>query len=293
VTYDGAADRAGTAARTAYLDAVIDELESAASDRERATDGFLDRVNSAFDGPDVGDALASREAARDSGTYAIGEDGPGGAVTFEPNGSPGYLPRTTVDGEAVDGVDGTTTRPLAVRNVNYVTVPYGEVSSGVVDRILGTEDTVRVGTAGRSLLLANDALAADDDPDLRADRDALARQIDGSLDEVDGALGSTLRVRTSLSRDERRRALDEAAASYGSPASVRLPSETDPIRIASPPRPQASGRCRGRPKRRSPRTYASRRGPRPGGTRFGSRPGSSTRRRASAGVAQRPDGKGG
>jgi len=67
VTYDGAADRAGTAARTAYLDAVIDELESAASDRERATDGFLDRVNSAFDGPDVGDALASREAARDSG----------------------------------------------------------------------------------------------------------------------------------------------------------------------------------------------------------------------------------
>jgi len=96
--------------------------------------------------------LASREAARDSGTYAIGEDGPGGAVTFEPNGSPGYLPRTTVDGEAVDGVDGTTTRPLAVRNVNYVTVPYGEVSSGVVDRILGTEDTVRVGTGGRSLL---------------------------------------------------------------------------------------------------------------------------------------------
>jgi len=94
-------------------------------------------VNSAFDGPDVGDALASREAARDSGTYAIGEDGPGGAVTFEPNGSPISL-RTTVDGEAVDGVDGTTTRPLAVRNVNYVTVPYGEVSSGVVDRILGT-----------------------------------------------------------------------------------------------------------------------------------------------------------
>ncbi|ACM55795.1 conserved hypothetical protein [Halorubrum lacusprofundi ATCC 49239] len=235
VTYDGAADRAGTAARTAYLDAVIDELESAASDRERATDGFLDRVNSAFDGPDVGDALASREAARDSGTYAIGEDGPGGAVTFEPNGSPGYLPRTTVDGEAVDGVDGTTTRPLAVRNVNYVTVPYGEVSSGVVDRILGTEDTVRVGTAGRSLLLANDALAADDDPDLRADRDALARQIDGSLDEVDGALGSTLRVRTSLSRDERRRALDEAAASYGSPGerAVAVGDGSYPDRVAA------------------------------------------------------------
>ncbi|ELZ38105.1 hypothetical protein C471_10991 [Halorubrum saccharovorum DSM 1137] len=234
-TYDGAVDRAGTAARAAYLDAVIDELEAAADDRERATDGFLDRVNGAFDGPDVGDALASREAARDPGTYAVGEGGPGGEVTFAPSGSPGYLPRTTVDGETVDGVNGTTTRPLAVRNVNYVTVPYAEVSSGIVDRILGTQDTVRVGTAGRSLLLANEALASGDDPDLRADRDALARQIDGSLDGVDEALRATLRVRTSLSRDERRNALDAAAANYGSTGerAVAVGNGSYPDRVAA------------------------------------------------------------
>ncbi len=234
-TYDGAADRAGTAARAAYLDAVIDELEDAADDRERATDGFLDRVSGAFDGPDVGDALASREAARDPGTYAVGEDGPGGAVTFAPRGAPGYLPRTTVDGEIVDGVNGTTTRPLAVRNVNYVTVPYGEVSSGIVARILGSEDTVRVGTAGRSLLLANEALEAGDDPDLRADRDALARQVSGSLDEVDSELRSTLRVRTSLSRDERREVLDETAAGYGSTAerAVAVGNGSYPDRVAA------------------------------------------------------------
>ncbi|WP_050033529.1 DUF7286 family protein [Halorubrum halophilum] len=234
-TYDGAVDRAGTAACAAYLDAVIDELEAAADDRERTTDGFLDRVNGAFDGPDVGDVIASREAARDPGTYTVGEDGLGGAVTFAPNGSPGYLPRTTVDGKAVDGVNGTTTRPLAVRNVNYVTVPYGEVSSGVVDRILGTEDTVRIRTAGRSLLLANEALASGGDPDLRADRDALARQIDGSLDEVDRELRTTLRVRTSLSRDERRRALDKAAASYGSTGerAVAVGDGSYPERVAA------------------------------------------------------------
>ncbi|PHQ39996.1 hypothetical protein DJ69_03230 [Halorubrum persicum] len=234
-TYDGAVDRAGTAARAAYLDAVIDELEDAADDRERATNGFLDRVNGAFDGPDVGDALASREAARDPGTYAVGADGPGGEVTFAPRGSPGYLPRTTVDGESVSGVNGTTTRPLAVRNVNYVTVPYGEVSSGVVDRILGTENTVRVGTAGRSLRLANEALAVGDDPDLRADRDALARQIDGSLAEVDRELEAAIRVRTSLSRDERRRALDEAAASYGTTGerAVAVGNGSYPERVAA------------------------------------------------------------
>ena len=234
-TYDGAVDRAGTAARAAYLDAVIAELEAAADDRERATDGFLDRVNGAFDGPDVGDTLASREAARDPGTYAVGEDGPGGKVTFAPSGSPGYLPRTTVDGETVSGVNGTTTRPLAVRNVNYVTVPYGEVSSGVVDRILGTQDTVRVGTAGRSLLIANEALAAGDDPDLRADRDALDRQVSGALNEVDGELRSTLRVRTTLARDERHRVLEEAAASYGSTGerAVAVGNGSYPERVAA------------------------------------------------------------
>ncbi len=234
-TYDGAVDRASTAARDAYVEAVIDELEAAAADRERASDGFLDRVNGAFDGPDVGDVIASREAARDSGTYAVGEGGPGGDVTFAPTGSPGYLPRTTVDGEAVDGVNGTTTRPLTVRNVNYVTVPYGEVSSGIVDRILGTEDTVRIGTAGRALLLANDALDAGSDPDLRADRDALSRQISGGLDEVDEEIAPVLRVRTSLSREERRRALDAAAASYGSPGerAVAVGDGSYPERVAA------------------------------------------------------------
>lgn len=215
-TYDGATDRARVAAREAYLDAVIAELESAADDRGSATEAFVDRVNDAFEGPSVGDAVASREAARDPGTYTVADEGPGGAVTFAPEGSPGYLPRTTVDGAAVEGVNGTTTRPLAVRNVNYATVPYSDVSSGVVDRILGTEDTVRVATAGRSLLLADEALETGDDPDLRADRKALARQVDQSLRAVDRGLDRTLAERTTLSPDERQRALDAAAANYDS-----------------------------------------------------------------------------
>lgn len=232
-TYDGATDRARTAAREAYLDAVIDELERAADDREGATDEFLGRVNGAFDGPPVGEAIASREAARDSGTDVIADDGPGGAVTFAPRGSPGYLPRTAVDGRTVDAVNGTTTRPLAVRNMNYATVPYGDVSSGVVDRILGTEDTVRVGTAGRALLLADEALDAGDDPDLRADRDVLADRVDRSLRAVDRDLENTLRERTSLSREERRGALDAAAASDSTgDRAVAVGSGSYPDRVA-------------------------------------------------------------
>ncbi|WP_280585692.1 hypothetical protein [Halorubrum sp. Boch-26] len=215
-TYDGATDRARVAARAAYVDAVVAELEAAAADRERATDGFLDRVNGAFGGPSVGEAIAAREAARNPGTYTVAGDGPGGAVTFSPRGSPGYLPRTTIDGERTDGASEISTRPLVVRNVNYATVPYGELSSGIVDRILGAGDTIRVGTAGRALLLADEALAAGDDPELRTERDALAERVEGSLRAVDRELEGVLRDRTSLTPEERREAIDAAAESYGS-----------------------------------------------------------------------------
>ncbi|WP_281195623.1 hypothetical protein, partial [Halorubrum sp. F4] len=112
-TYDGAVDRARIAVRIDYLDAVIDELESADDDESAATDEFIQRVEGAFGGPSLGEIIASRKAARDTDPYRVGEDGPGGSVALTPNGSPGYLPRTAVDGADVGAVDGTTTRPLA------------------------------------------------------------------------------------------------------------------------------------------------------------------------------------
>ncbi|GAA0548786.1 hypothetical protein ABNG02_07265 [Halorubrum ejinorense] len=233
--YESAVDRGRVAARVAYLDAVIAELESAAAKRESAANGLLDRVNGAFDGPPVGEVIASREAARDSGTYVVGEGGPGGAVTFAPEGSPGYLPRTAVDGERVDGVEGTTTRPLVTRNVNYATLPYSDVSGGIADRLLGTDDTVRVGVAGRSLLAADEALAAADDDDLRADRRALAGRVDASLRRLDDALAERLAGRTELSREQRRAALERAAAGYDSlgDRAVAVGAGEYPDRVAS------------------------------------------------------------
>ncbi|GAB3702695.1 hypothetical protein GCM10028858_19090 [Halorubrum pallidum] len=234
-TYDGSVDRARTAARAAFVDAVVEELESAAADREAATTGFFDRVNGAFDGPPVGDVIASREAARDPGTHVVAEGGPGGPVTFAPTGSPGYLPRTAVDGADVPGLNGTTTRPLAVRNINYVTVPYGDVSAGIVDRLIGTGDTVRIETAGRALRLADDVLAEGDDPDLRADRDVLAGRVDESLRAIDLELAAALRTQTSLTAAQRRGVLARVSDRYDSVGdrAVAVGDGTYPDRVAT------------------------------------------------------------
>ena len=233
--YDGVIDRARVAARVAYLDAVTEELEAAAEDRETASDGVLDRVSDAFGGPPVGEVIASREAARDPGTYVVGDGGPGGSVTFAPDGSPGYLPRTPVDGERVEGVNGTTTRPLVTRNVNYVTLPYSDVSGGIVDRLLGTDDTVHLDVAGRSLLAADEALAAADDDDLRADRNALAGRVESSLERLDDALAERLAERTDLTSEQRRAVLSNVAAEYDSlgDRAVAVGEGEYPDRVAS------------------------------------------------------------
>ncbi len=216
-TYDGAADRARVSAREAYLDAVVRELGRADRGETTASEGIVDRIEGALDGPSVGDVIESREAARESDPYAVGRTGPGESVTFTPEGSPGYLPRTAVDEATVDAVNGTTTRPLTTRNLNYVTVPYEDVASGIVDRILGSEDSVRIGTAGRALLAADDSLAEREDSDLRADRDALESRVERSLAEVDRDLVDALGARTELSPGDRRAAVRAAARTYDTP----------------------------------------------------------------------------
>ncbi|GAA0519637.1 hypothetical protein GCM10008992_19620 [Halorubrum aquaticum] len=218
-TYDGAVDRARISVRIAYLESVAEELESASEDEEVATDAFLERVEDAFGGPSIGEVIASREAARDTETYRIGDEGPGGSVELTPNASPGYLPRTAVDGATVEAVDGTTTRPLAVRNLNYVTVPYGDVASGVVERVLGSGDHVRIGVAGRVLLAADRSLAERSDPDLRADRNELADRVESASATVDRELVATLGDRTALTRSDARAVVGAVAGEYGSPGS--------------------------------------------------------------------------
>ncbi|SNR53491.1 DUF7286 family protein [Halorubrum vacuolatum] len=218
--YDGAIDRGRLGVRIYYIDAVIEELESASEDQTGAVDRLFDRIESAFGGPSIGEVIASKEKTRDVEPHAVGADGPGGEVRFVPEGSPGYLPRTAIDGADVDGVDGTETRPLATRNLNYVTVPYDDISGGIVDRILGTEETVGPGVAGRALVTADAALEAsggpDADPDLRADRDVLAYRLDRSLMTVDRELVDAAADRTDLSETERRDAVEAVTDSYGS-----------------------------------------------------------------------------
>ncbi|WP_058367248.1 DUF7286 family protein [Haloparvum sedimenti] len=218
-TYDGAADRARVAARAAYVDAVIAALErrSTADDEVSAAVGDAAGDDATLDADTFGAYLDARTAAERGVRRSIGDGGPGGGVDLAPRGSPGYLPRTAVDGAAIEGVaTDARTRPLATRNRNLVTLPYADAASGIVDRLLGTGETVPLSTAGRSLVGADRALARTENETLRNERDDLSDSVGESTDAVEAAVDGVLRRQTELSRSERAESLRSARRQWNS-----------------------------------------------------------------------------
>ena len=224
--YADVGDRARVAVRAAYLEELQRELDRRA-DREAETGRALaDLLGDA--GAPATDRLEGIREARsvtgDRNPERAGADGPGGAVAFEPVGEPGYLPRTPIDashfrtsGFENDDGDGRprTPTPLATRNVNYFTLPHGELADGIVDRIIGTERTVSLGRAGRTLSATNATLEHAPDPELRTVRDELAAEVEGGMDEVHREVDAVLREETDLSTRERREAIAAADRRYG------------------------------------------------------------------------------
>ncbi|MFB6235434.1 MAG: hypothetical protein ABEH91_08705 [Halopenitus sp.] len=215
-TYDGASDRARVAARTAYVDAVLAELEArAATDAETST-----AIDHAVDATGLGNAsisayVGASARGQQPESFTIGSAGPGGGVAFTPRGAPGYLPRTVVSGRNVNGIPADQrVRPLATRNVNYVTLPTGDVASGIVGRLLGNGETVRLAQGGRALIAADRALAAKDDATLRGDRNELSASVAESVAVVEDAVAVTLRAETTLTARERRAVLAAARARW-------------------------------------------------------------------------------
>lgn len=215
-TYDGASDRARVAARAAYVDAVLANLEArAAKDAETSTaiDDTVDATG--FGNASVSAYVGASARGQQPEPFTIGSAGPGGGVALTPRGAPGYLPRTVVSGHNVNGLPADQqVRPLATRNVNYVTLPTGDVASGIVGRLLGDGETVRLTQGGRALVAADRALAAKSDPELQADRKELSASVTESVATVEDAAAVILRAETALTGPQRRATLAAVGARW-------------------------------------------------------------------------------
>jgi hypothetical protein len=218
--YDGAADRARVAARAAYLDRVLARLDARAERSDEANARLAAELRRR--GVDLvgraSDVLTNRTAASHDPRPVAGPLG--GEDVFVPQGGPSYLDVRGVDEVDAPWTDQTGVRyPLATRNINVFTVPYGDAADTVVGFVGGAE-TVRLRTAALTLRAAENT--SDPSDELRRERDDLREAVNDSLVVVDRRTRSTLARETSLRRNERYRAVDRALSSWSRPSARAL-----------------------------------------------------------------------
>jgi len=210
-TYDGAADRARVAARAAYLDAVVEQLERRADETSSANDG----LESALDDAGAGTPTRVERIYEQALTPADPARTESEGLTMVPDAEPAYLSRSAVSGSEMAGVEENGSYyPLATRNVNLFAVPYGDAADTVLDGVFGRPDAVPLETAARSLRAANRTLRATDDERLARNRDRLEDEVRHSLWVVDERLMGTLARYAGLTHAEQTAAVADARARW-------------------------------------------------------------------------------
>lgn len=207
-TYDGAAERAIVAARVAYLRA----LDRALRERAAATRSAQSNRRGG-----LGSELTRARAAvgLESGVLRRGSRTDGGGV--HPRGTPAYLTVTQVTAAQDPSLSpGESYHPLVTRNVNWAAVPYDDAADAVVDAVLDRDAEVGIGTAGRTLAAAaevsraNGNLTDSSNATLQRERAGLRNRIQHALVAYRTRARQVLARETSLSRAQRRAAVDAA-----------------------------------------------------------------------------------
>lgn len=220
VIYPGVPSKARVAARAAYLDRVLVELERRA-ERRRGTRSAVDDALA-----EQGASLTTLGEALDARRNATRPDcrplrGPAGDLRLVVDGTPTYLPTAAVSRERLGLRGAGRTHPLAARNVNLFTLPYGDVSNAVVRGLLGPK-RAPLRTAASTLRAAG-GVPRSDDATLARRRRALRRSVERGVDAVRKRLRIALRRGdVGDSRRERERLVSAALSRWNSTAARAL-----------------------------------------------------------------------
>ncbi|WP_247007766.1 DUF7286 family protein [Halorientalis litorea] len=212
--YATVAQRARVAARRAYVEEAIDRLESrrdAHRDRRAALDGVL----GSLDAGSV-DLLSQALAHRTTGVPQRRPTTADGVTVTGVDGSPAYLTTSAVRGERVESLPSTTeVHPLAARNVNVFTNPYGDITDALLGEA-GGSGQVSFRTAARALAATETAAALPATNETRVrrlaeGRTALREAVTAETERVEGDLAAVLTANGVGSTDADRAELVDTA----------------------------------------------------------------------------------
>ncbi|WP_224447507.1 DUF7286 family protein [Haloprofundus salilacus] len=203
------ADRARLAARAAYFERVLARPDSRAvwtAERyDRLGETLADRGATASSPSELGRLVETAEGAVVPEPRTFGDDAPASDVALHPDGSPAYLTLGSVERTHAPMIlPNASYRPLAARNTNLVTVPYGDV----VDHALKGSKRVSLRTGGQVLVVANRTAAATGNETLDERRQRLGSEVADGVDVTKDVARTTLERETALSATEHRAAVE-------------------------------------------------------------------------------------
>ncbi|MFC7194295.1 hypothetical protein ACFQL4_05880 [Halosimplex aquaticum] len=166
------------------------------------------------------------------------------------DGAPPYLTLTEVKTGDVTAVrdEDSPTYPLTARNVNYVTIPYGDATDAVLTALMpgGSSRERRLVTAARALRAANETLDHRPNATVEERRDRLRVKLDSTVDAIRDALGRKLRrLRVGNGSAQRDRIVDDGLSQWdtldGRALALSNGSVIDPIVAAAEERTTDDG----------------------------------------------------
>jgi hypothetical protein len=214
--YRGAAARARVSARAALLDVTIDRLD----ERARSHDRTRAALNDVLGRLGVESTRTLRRVAETRDTPVPNRSGriagtpPGGPVAIVPDGSPAYLTVESVTHDRAHGVPPSRPyRPLATRNVNLFTAPYGDAADAASAPVTGDSSRVRLRTAARALV-ASEPVA---DGSVTGPRRDLSRSVERSVDGIRKRALRVVRAETRLTQPEAEAAVADGFGRWDDP----------------------------------------------------------------------------
>lgn len=223
-TYGSVAEKARVAARGALLRRVRERLR----ERRAARRGRQSNLGSVFSQVGAGSldmlrnglANATGDSQSTTGTDATSETD-GGLHITSIDGSPPYLTTAEVGREFVPSVDRNEgIHPLATRNVNVFTSPYGDVVDTLLGGLLGQRVPLR---AAASTLHGAESFDGSRNATLSRRRARLAEAVNESVGHVrDGARQTLEGYGIGDNRTERRAIVSEGLAEWDSNATRAL-----------------------------------------------------------------------
>lgn len=144
-SYGSVAERSRVAARTLYIDRLIQHFEK----RAKAHGTHRAKLDGAL--TDAGGHSMDQMSTAYEERSDKGRPSPIGGIRMRVHASPGYLTTGAIGSEAVPTLPANATgHPLVVRNWNAITLPYGNIVDKVIGGLLG-EDKTRLRSAGKVL----------------------------------------------------------------------------------------------------------------------------------------------